>query len=103
MSDQNVVTDWRAYFAALGPGKPFTPEESAAMAALVRPEAALIMDETPGNLMTRLALDGPTCLDGALSAWLLAGKPRAWLTLGELVWWCDSASLPSRGKVRSRS
>jgi hypothetical protein len=36
MSDQNVITDWPAYFKALGPGKPFTPEEIARMCALTK-------------------------------------------------------------------
>lgn len=100
MSDQNIVTDWRAYFAALGPGSPMSAEQLEAMRDK-DPALVLLMDETPGQLMTRLVLSRG--FEEALEAWEVAGKPRAWLTLGELVWWCDSASLPSRGKVRSRS
>jgi hypothetical protein len=101
MSDQNVVTDWRAYFARLGPGTPFSPEKLAAMRDK-DPRLVLIMDEAPGQLMSRHVL-GDEPLDEALERWEGCGKPRAWLTLGELIWWCDAASLPSRDKVRSRS
>lgn len=100
MSDQNVITDWRAYFEALGPGTPMSAEQLEAMRDK-DPKLVLLMDKTPGQLMTRVVLERG--FEEALEVWELAAKPRAWLTLGELVWWCDAApsSLPSRGKVRS--
>jgi len=104
MSDQHVVTDWRAYFEALGPGSLMSPEQLEAMRDK-DPRPVLLLDAEPGNLMRRHPLEADGCFAQAFDLWCHAGKPRAWITLGELVWWCDAApsSLPSKSKVRSRS
>ena len=104
MSDQHVVTDWKAYFASLGPGAPFSPEKLEAMRDK-DPRMVLILDSDPGQLMSRHVLDDAACFDEAASLWEAAGKPRAWMMHGNSAapWFCDAASLPSRGKVRSPS
>jgi len=104
MSGQHVIADYRAYFASLGPGRPFTPEQLEAMAALNPAQAVLILDETPGQLMVRLVLEQATCLDEALLEWSSRGMPRAWLQLGNAApWTCDAAARPTRGRVGSRA
>jgi hypothetical protein len=104
MSDQNVITDYRAYFASLPPGRPFTAEQ---LTAMVNPlvEVILLLDETPGQLMTRLVLEAETCFEEALLEWTARGEPRAWLQLGAgtAPWFCDATARPTRGRVRSRS
>ncbi len=104
MSDQHVITDWRAYLEALGPGRPFAPSQLEAMRDK-EPKVVLILDERPGMLMSRHVLADEDAFEAAAAKWEAAGKPRAWLMLGNssAPWFCDAASLPSKSKVRSRS
>lgn len=99
MSDQNVVTDWKAHFASLGEGEPFSAERLEAMRGK-DPKVALILDDRPGQLMSRHVLADEDCLSRALELWEAAGKPRAWMTRGEgspLPWRCDAAA-SAKGK-----
>ena len=104
MSDQNVITDYRAYFASLGPGRQFTADELLAMVSGTV-EVILIADRTPGSILHEETLSLATCLDEALEMWVAWGKPRMWLQLcrGTAPWFVDSGSLPTRGKVRSKA
>ncbi len=81
MSDQNVVTDWKAYFAALGPGEPFSAEKLEAMRDK-DPKMILIMDANPGGLMARHVLEDEGCFEAAFELWATAGRPQAWLMHG---------------------
>jgi hypothetical protein len=79
MSDQNVITDWPAYFKALGPGKPFTPEEIARMCALTKHTCVLVINEDNLGLMGHQEIEAERCMDIALSAWEGYGKCEMWL------------------------
>ena len=81
MSDQNVVTDWKAYFAALGPGRPMSPEQLEAMRDK-NPTVHLIVDDNPGGLMNDIDLSFEDCFAEAQSIWEAKGKPAMWLQLG---------------------
>ena len=104
MSDQNVITDYRAYFAALGPGTSFTPEQLEAMRDKA-PVMILIMDTNPGSLMDRRVLTEESCFEEALELWTSAGKPAAWLMHGNssAPMYIASSSVPTRKKVRSQT
>lgn len=103
MSDQNVITDYRAYFASLGPGTPFSPEQLEAMRDK-NSRVRLILNDKVGSLLNQVELSDADCLDEALELWTNAGKPQAWLQLGlgTAPWFCNAvSSLLSKSKVRS--
>jgi len=78
MSDQNVVTDWPAYFASLGPGTPFPDGHLEARRGPA--EAILILDTHVGGLMeVVLGVEAPDLFDVALATWVASGRPEMWV------------------------
>lgn len=89
MSDQNVITDWKAYFLALGPGTPFSKESLAAMEAVHLekngPTKTMLIIDHPANyqngaggLMETVEVEIGISIEDARSYWdvLNPGVPR---------------------------
>lgn len=97
MSDQNVVTDWRAYFDSLPPG---TPMDMSKYPKLVQPRIVIeIPEECP---MTYVDVQSDQMFDRALELWEANGRPRMWMFygVGEAPWTCEAAPQPKAQKGR---
>ena len=64
MTDQNIVTDWPAYFAALGPGLPcVVPAVSPQFPGLPNPHIVMMRNRRTGDLETVRVEDHNILLD----------------------------------------
>lgn len=79
MSDQHVVTDWKAYFASLGPGTP-PPNWQAFQPMYAGPVACSVTFVLPsGDLDSRDMPEGVQLFDWCLDMWVTEGKPEMWV------------------------
>jgi hypothetical protein len=106
MSDQHVVTDWKAYFASLGPGTPspswsaFTPMYAG------EPHCSVTFALPSGDLDSRDMPAGENLLEWAREVWEANGRPEMWvfLTRGGPPWHVPAqpAAKPQKGRRSSR-
>ncbi len=79
MSDQHVVTDWRAYFDSLGPGTP-SPLSRDVAEMYAGPVACSVTYVGPrGDLEARDMPEGSSLLDWARDVWEANGRPEMWV------------------------
>ncbi len=79
MSDQNIPTDWAAYFAALGPGRPYNPPPSQMFSGEPRPWIVFMKEPKFGDLETIQVLDGESGFEVAKEAYEANEGPEMWL------------------------
>lgn len=99
MSDQHVVTDWKAYFDSLGPGAP-SPLSRDVAEMYAGPVACSVTYVGPrGDLEAQDMPDGAQLLEWAHEVWALNGKPEMWVFIsrGGPPW-----RVPAQSKPRPR-
>jgi hypothetical protein len=78
MSDQHTVTDWKAYFEALGPGTP-SPLTRDVQPMYAGPVACSVTFVKGEGLDSLDAPEGVQLLDWCLDVWIEEGKPEMWV------------------------
>lgn len=79
MSDQNVVTDWQAYFKALGPGTPSPLSRDFAEMYAGQVACSVTFTLPSGDLDAQDMPDGAQVLEWAHEVWALNGRPEMWV------------------------
>lgn len=98
MVDQNHISDWKAYFAAMGPREPHRMTSGLEVHRSA-PRIMLLINDT-GGLMSTQELDKESFLQDAKDLWENRGKPEMWLCM---EWpWGASNHIPS-GVVKKKS
>jgi hypothetical protein len=78
MSDQHVITDWKAYFAAMGPGTP-SPLSRDVQPMFAGPERCSVTFVSGEGLESHDLASGRELLDWARTIWEAEGKPEMWV------------------------
>lgn len=77
MSDQNIITDWKAYFEALGPGTP-SPLSRDRQPLFDGPLACHVVLSQKDALSSHDCPDDASFLDWARDLWEAEGRPELW-------------------------
>lgn len=100
--DQHVVTDWKAYFASLGPGSPLVhPPVTQAFPDGFRPCITYVKGPLGDLDVVMTGLEEGNILDRAKEVYEANGGPEMWLfiNIGGSPWHVDARPLP-KGKRR---
>lgn len=78
VSDQNIITDWKAYFEALGPGTP-SPLSRDRRPMFEGPERCHLVFSRGLDLDARDMPEGRELLEWSREVWEVEGKPEMWV------------------------
>ena len=102
MSDQNIVTDWKGFFATMPPGKPYDTTQHPPSTAC----SIVFGSESPLSYV--YLVEGGDLLDRARDEWESNGGPQMWVTagIGSAPWYIAARPSPvntkgKKGKIGS--
>lgn len=79
MSDQHVVTDWKAYFESLGPGILSPLSRDVAVMYAGEPHSSVTFALPSGDLDSRNMPARANLLEWAREVWEANGRPEMWV------------------------
>ena len=102
--DQHVITDWKAYFAALGPGSPLVhPPITEAFPSVFKPCITFIRGPFGDLDVVMTGIEEGNIFDRAKEVYEAAGGPEMWVfaSLGGQPW--HAPALPkTKGKRKGK-
>jgi hypothetical protein len=97
--DQHVVTDWKAYFASLPPGRPVTyPDRTPMFEGPYRPSVVFVKGPLGDLEVVRFEPDEENLLERAKEVWEANDGPEMWVFInsGGPPWHCPARPKPKK-------